>query len=185
MKHLVFVGMSVAALCAQAGGADYPVKAADMTNVAIKAGFWLPRFETNRVVTVKVDFEKSEETGRLANFREAAKRAQGTFKGCPFDDSDVFKIIEGAAYTLLEVDILTGRTHQIRVHMAAAGHPVIGDETYGGASSSLPADRQLLHAWRLRLPHPATGEIIECRAPVPADMRAWIDNLPSGETLYV
>ena len=92
---------------------------------------------------------------------------------------------EGAAYTLLEVDILTGRTHQIRVHMAAAGHPVIGDETYGGASPALPADRQLLHAWRLRLPHPATGEIIECRAPVPADMRAWIDLLPSGETLYV
>ena len=82
------------------GATDYPVRAADMTNVAIKAGFWLPRFETNRVVTVKVDFEKSEETGRLANFREAAKRAQGTFKGCPFDDSDVFKIIEGAAYTL-------------------------------------------------------------------------------------
>ena len=100
MKRLVLVGMSVAALCAQAGGADYPVKAADMTNVTITAGFWLPRFETNRVVTVKADFEKSEETGRLANFREAAKRAQGTFKGCPFDDSDVFKIIEGAAYTL-------------------------------------------------------------------------------------
>ena len=71
-----------------------------MTNVTITAGFWLPRFETNRVVTVKADFDKSEETGRLANFREAAKRAKGTFKGCPFDDSDVFKIIEGAAYTL-------------------------------------------------------------------------------------
>ncbi len=80
--------------------ADYPVKEADMTNVTITAGFWLPRFETNRVVTVKADFDKSEETGRLANFREAAKRAKGTFKGCPFDDSDVFKIIEGAAYTL-------------------------------------------------------------------------------------
>ena len=82
------------------GATDYPIRSADMTNVTIKAGFWLPRFETNRVVTVKVDFAKSEETGRLANFREAAKRAQGTFKGCPFDDSDVYKIIEGAAYTL-------------------------------------------------------------------------------------
>ena len=95
--------VSLAAVCAATtafAAADYPIKAADMTNVAIQAGFWLPRFETNRVVTVKVDFEKSEETGRLANFREAAKRAQGTFKGCPFDDSDVFKIIEGAAYTL-------------------------------------------------------------------------------------
>ena len=95
--------ISLAAACAAAtapAAADYPIKSADMTNVAIVAGFWLPRFETNRVVTVKADFDKSEETGRLANFREAAKRAKGTFKGCPFDDSDVFKIIEGAAYTL-------------------------------------------------------------------------------------
>lgn len=95
--------LSLAAVCAVAtafAATDYPVKAADMTNVVLTAGFWLPRFETNRIVTVKVDFEKSEETGRLANFREAAKRAQGTFKGCPFDDSDVYKIIEGAAYTL-------------------------------------------------------------------------------------
>ena len=95
--------ISLAAACAAAtalAATDYPVRSADMTNVTITAGFWLPRFETNRVVTVKADFDKSEETGRLANFREAAKRAHGTFKGCPFDDSDVFKIIEGAAYTL-------------------------------------------------------------------------------------
>ena len=95
--------LSLATMCAATvalGATDYPIRSADMTNVTITAGFWLPRFETNRVVTVKADFDKSEETGRLANFREAAKRAKGTFKGCPFDDSDVFKIIEGAAYTL-------------------------------------------------------------------------------------
>ena len=94
---------SLAAVCAAAiacAATDHPVKSADMTNVVITAGFWLPSFEANRAVTVKVDFEKREETGRLANFREAAKRAQGTFKGCPFDDSDVYKIIEVAAYTL-------------------------------------------------------------------------------------
>ena len=55
--------------CAVFASMDYPVKEADMTNVTITAGFWLPRFETNRVVTVKADFDKSEETGRLANFR--------------------------------------------------------------------------------------------------------------------
>ena len=99
MKKLTTLAASCIT-CAVFASMDYPVKEADMTNVTITAGFWLPRFETNRVVTVKADFDKSEETGRLANFREAAKRAQGTFKGCPFDDSDVFKIIEGAAYTL-------------------------------------------------------------------------------------
>ena len=71
-----------------------------MTNVVIREGFWLGRFETNRLVTVKVDFAKCEETGRNDNFRKAARREQGTFRGCPFDDSDVFKVIEGAAYTL-------------------------------------------------------------------------------------
>ncbi len=91
-----------ALLCAAPAFAasDYPVKAADIKNVVVTGGFWLPRFETNRVVTVRADFRKCEETGRLANFREAAKRAQGTFKGIPYDDSDVFKVIEGAAYTL-------------------------------------------------------------------------------------
>ena len=99
MKKLTILA-ATCITCAVFASIDYPVKEADMTNVTITAGFWLPRFETNRVVTVKADFDKSEETGRLANFREAAKRAKGTFKGCPFDDSDVFKIIEGAAYTL-------------------------------------------------------------------------------------
>ena len=99
MKNFLCLATMCAATVAL-GATDYPIRSADMTNVTITTGFWLPRFETNRIVTVKADFDKSEETGRLANFREAAKRAQGTFKGCPFDDSDVFKIIEGAAYTL-------------------------------------------------------------------------------------
>ena len=53
---------------------DYPFQAAEMTNVAIRAGFWLPRFETNRIVTVQTDFRKSEETGRINNFVAAGNR---------------------------------------------------------------------------------------------------------------
>ena len=78
---------------------DYPFRPAEMTNVAVTAGFWLPRFETNRLVTVWTDFRKSEDA-RIPNFRNAGDRAWGTFRGIPFDDSDVYKIIEGAAYTL-------------------------------------------------------------------------------------
>ena len=78
---------------------DYPVRAADMTNVTVTGGFWLPRFETNRIVTVWADLEKCE-LARIPNFTNAARRLWGTFKGIPFDDSDVFKVIEGAAYTL-------------------------------------------------------------------------------------
>ena len=98
MKRLMFGLAAVSAGMCMAG--DYPFQPAEMTNVAIRAGFWYPRFETNRLVTVRTDFQKSEETGRLENFRAAGRRAATGFRGIPFDDSDVYKIIEGAAYTL-------------------------------------------------------------------------------------
>ena len=93
--------LCVAAFAAGACAAgDYPFQAAEMTNVSIRAGFWLPRFETNRIVTVQTDFRKSEETGRIHNFEAAGRRAGRGFRGNPYDDSDVYKIVEGAAYTL-------------------------------------------------------------------------------------
>ncbi len=78
---------------------DYPVRPVEMTEVSFTGGFWRPRLETNRMVTVKTDFEKCE-LARIPNFEAAARREWGTFKGIPFDDSDVYKVIEGAAYTL-------------------------------------------------------------------------------------
>ena len=79
---------------------DYPYAPVEMTNVVVRSGFWLPRIETNRLVTVKTDFKRSEETGRIHNFEAAGRREGKGFKGIPYDDSDVFKIIEGASYTL-------------------------------------------------------------------------------------
>ena len=72
----------------------------DVADVTVTGGFWLSRLETNRAVTVRSDLKRCEETGRLANFRLAGKRAGGGFRGIPYDDSDVFKVIEGAAYIL-------------------------------------------------------------------------------------
>ena len=94
--------MFVAAAAAMTGAAlagDYPYGLAVMTNVTVTGGFWLPRFETNRLVTLKTDFDKCE-LARIPNFKNAAARKWGTFKGIPFDDSDVYKVIEGAAYVL-------------------------------------------------------------------------------------
>jgi 23S rRNA pseudouridine1911/1915/1917 synthase len=77
--------------------------------------------------------------------------------------------------TLVELGLETGRTHQIRVHLAHIGHPVVGDAVYGGrrerrgAAGAPPAPRQLLHAWRLGFRHPAGGEWLEFSAPIPAD----------------
>jgi hypothetical protein len=79
---------------------DYPVQPVPFTAVRVEDSFWSPRMETNRLTTVWYDFQKCEETGRIDNFAKASRLMPGEFRGIPFDDSDVYKIIEGAAYTL-------------------------------------------------------------------------------------
>jgi 23S rRNA pseudouridine1911/1915/1917 synthase len=75
-----------------------------------------------------------------------------------------------AALSLVECRLETGRTHQIRVHMAAITHPVVGDARYGGARPELPAPRPFLHAGRLAFDHPRSGERVELRSPLPEDL---------------
>jgi 23S rRNA pseudouridine1911/1915/1917 synthase len=81
------------------------------------------------------------------------------------------------AYSLVEAQPHTGRTHQIRVHFASIGYPVVGDTVYGRRRSRLPAPRQLLHARRLGFKHPVTGQRLELEAPLPQDMAAVLDLL--------
>lgn len=71
--------------------------------------------------------------------------------------------------SLLRVRIMTGRTHQIRVHLAAIGHPLLGDEVYADRNTALRAPRQMLHAWQLRLEHPDSGEELAWVCPPPED----------------
>jgi DUF1680 family protein len=101
MKNIKVVTSTALMLAAVVASfaADYPISPVAITNVAVTGGFWLPRFETNRVVTIESDFKNCEKA-RIPNFKSAAKREWGKFKGIPFDDSDVFKVIEGAAYSL-------------------------------------------------------------------------------------
>jgi 23S rRNA pseudouridine1911/1915/1917 synthase len=84
---------------------------------------------------------------------------------------------EPVAVSLLDCRLETGRTHQIRVHLAAIDHPVVGDERYGGARQSLPAERPFLHAERLRFAHPITGEQLELTSPLPADLAALLGSI--------
>lgn len=72
--------------------------------------------------------------------------------------------------TSLELRLETGRTHQIRVHVAAIGHPVLGDKRYGGVRGVLPVRRPMLHAAQLRLTHPVTGEAMSFDATTPGDL---------------
>lgn len=87
-------------------------------------------------------------------------------------------------WTLLELDLVTGRTHQIRVHLDAIGHPVAGDPVYGtGTSRRGPAglDRLFLHAWRLELAAPGDGHLIRATAPLPDELEHVLSGLRDAE----
>ena len=86
-------------------------------------------------------------------------------------DYEVLSTVNG--YSLVRCELVTGRTHQIRVHLAARGWPVAGDASYGEAHPALT--RQALHAWRLTLPHPVTREPLRIEAPVPRDLSSLMD----------
>lgn len=86
-----------------------------------------------------------------------------------------YRVVERfRACSLIEATLVTGRTHQIRVHFAHAGHPVVGDPVYGWRHPSLEIGRQALHAWRLEFRHPTSGEALVFQAPLPADFAAAV-----------
>jgi 23S rRNA pseudouridine1911/1915/1917 synthase len=108
--------------------------------------------------------------------KERTKMAVVVFNGKPaithFKPREHFggPAMKGKHYTLVECKLETGRTHQIRVHMASIKHPIVGDSTYGKRGDEL-FDRQALHAWRLTLTHPATGQTVKFVAPLAHDMK--------------
>jgi 23S rRNA pseudouridine1911/1915/1917 synthase len=103
---------------------------------------------------------------RMAPFGVAAREARTGYR--------VEEVLPG--FTLLEATLETGRTHQIRVHMAAIGHPLAGDTVYGGPF--LPGlDRQFLHAYKLCLRLPSSGDVVELESALPADLDAVLEQL--------
>lgn len=88
--------------------------------------------------------------------------------------------LTGQALSLLEVTIKTGRTHQIRVHLSHAGHPIVGDDKYGDFElnrqfQKLGLRRMFLHAWRLALRHPVSGEMLQLEAALPPELAPWVN----------
>jgi 23S rRNA pseudouridine1911/1915/1917 synthase len=101
--------------------------------------------------------------------------AEGKPSVTHYDTLEAFR-----AASLLEINLETGRTHQIRVHMAAIRHPCVGDLTYGAdpvLARHLGLERQWLHAVRLGFEHPGTGERVEVASPYPADLAAALEKV--------
>ena len=102
--------------------------------------------------------------------------------------TDFIRLARFASVDLLRARLHSGRTHQIRVHLASIGHPVVGDDTYGGGGgrrlAQLPVKRHFLHAAWLQFHHPVTGEQMDFRSPLPDDLHRSIAALGESDDLY-
>jgi len=105
--------------------------------------------------------------------RDAGKPARTEYR--------VVEAFDDPCASLLECRLETGRTHQIRVHVAAIGHPVVGDGTYGGSRETIPLGRPFLHAATLAFDHPGAGERLRFEDPLPPELRHALTRLRAGE----
>lgn len=114
--------------------------------------------------------------------RRAARIAVDRVEGRPAMTR--FTVVERlAGATLLEAAPETGRTHQIRVHLAAIGHPILGDRRYGGGGDdarALGLTRPFLHSWKLDFEHPITGERVRLKEPLPPDLEDALEAARTG-----
>jgi len=125
-----------------------------------------------------------QESGRIERpiARDPVRRTRMTTRlaGGRAARSDYRVLRRFERFTFLEVRIGTGRTHQIRVHLASIGHPIVGDPLYGAPArveGMPPLGRYFLHAHRIRFERPSTGEETVVEAPLPAELTAWMEEL--------
>lgn len=126
-----------------------------------------------------VDGVVQKDSGEIRNFlaRSTVDRKKYTVAKDGRLAITLYKVVKRySAYTLMEYELKTGRTHQIRVHSRYIGHPVVGDRTYGG-SDAFGLNGQLLHAYKLVLTHPRTGEEMTFTAPLPDYFQNVLDKL--------
>lgn len=110
----------------------------------------------------------------LARDSEDRRRVVVTEKGAPCETRyQVVSTHDG--HSVVRCELVTGRTHQIRVHLAARGWPILGDRVYGAPDERIT--RQALHAWRVTLSHPVTKLPLELEAPIPADMQQFCEGV--------
>ncbi len=154
----------------------------DRAHQSLALQFLERRVEKVYLALVHGQFLQKEGVIRKPITRDPANRARMTSRlregRAALTNWKVLREFRG--YTLLEVRIGTGRTHQIRVHLANAGHPVVGDRLYGAPAEPPglpPPERYFLHARRIGFSQPTTGEEIVVESPLTADIVAWMNLL--------
>lgn len=166
---VLIVAKTVEALSALQG--QFKARTVHKTYLALCVGWVQPESGVIRRPIAR-DPRHRQRMAVIAGGRAAATQF-GVIETYALDDSQY-------RYTLLRAHPLTGRTHQIRVHLAALGFPIVGDATYGSRKDLLTrrfAPRHLLHAAAIEFVSPATGETVRVEAPLPADMHAALEQL--------
>ncbi len=183
----------------------------DRTHAALGEMFASRRIRKTYIALVQGTVERAKGTVNAGVGRDPVRRTRMTAK--PLGNArsavshyEVVRRLETrfGKFTLVKVRIETGRTHQIRVHMASIGHPVVGDTLYGGAGQltdqvaaqaaqskaarrkaepeKLRLGRNFLHAARLEFAHPGTGKLLELEAPLPVELESFLGRLEGGAT---
>lgn len=127
---------------------DYFIKPVPFNHVHVDDAFWTPRLETNRKVTLPYTFGQCEDTGRIANFEKAAGLRSGEFEGIYFNDSDVYKIMEGAAYSLQVYPDRLMRLYLDQLIQSNGRRPVGGRLSVYLLLRARPATREIMDAYR-------------------------------------
>jgi 23S rRNA pseudouridine1911/1915/1917 synthase len=183
----------------------------DRAHAALAEMFSSRQIKKTYLALVQGELERAKGTINASVGRDPMRRTRMTAK--PLGDARTavthYEVVRRLAnrfgkFTLIRVRIETGRTHQIRVHMASIGHPVVGDTLYGGAGQltdqvasqaatskaarrktepeRLKLGRNFLHAARLEFPHPKTGKLLQLEAPLPAELESFLARLEGVQT---
>ena len=156
----------------RAGGSG--PRAADKRYLVLVKGRWMDPVRHVKLPLLKYLLESGERRVRVADEGKAAHT--------------VFRLVaRWRDYSLLEAELKSGRTHQIRVHCAHLGYPIAGDEKYGdfALNKSLPKEglkRMFLHAWKISFPHPASGEAMKLEAPLPEALAGFLKKIAKQQT---
>lgn len=130
------------------------------------------------IALVRGNIEENEATIKMPIARSQKDRKKMAVSKDGKEAITHFKVLKRYGnYTLLELKIDTGRTHQIRVHLAEIGHPVIGDEVYSNGKNEFNVHGQMLHSKKIKFKHPSTGKIIELEAEIPEYFKNIIKEL--------
>ena len=149
----------------------------DVAHRKLAEQFAVREIDKTYLALVQGTVAATEGTIKTPITRDPVRRTRMTTRlGAGRSALTMFRVLERfPRYTYVQVKIGTGRTHQIRVHMAGIGHPVAGDTLYGASDAG--RGRFFLHAWRIRFASPSGGHFIELEAPLPPELTDWLHNI--------